>query len=51
MLQDLVPPNDSVAQIASEIWTVTSREALNRNEQVNVKGIDGQKLVVERSLT
>jgi membrane-bound ClpP family serine protease len=51
MLQDLVPPNDSVAQIASEIWTVTSKEALDRNEKVNVKGIDGQKLVVERSPT
>jgi membrane-bound ClpP family serine protease len=49
MLQDLVPPKDSVAQIASEIWTVTSREALDRNERVNVKGIDGQRLVVERS--
>ena len=49
MLQDLVPPRDSVAQIASEIWTVTSKEALDRNEKVNVKGIDGQKLVVERS--
>jgi membrane-bound ClpP family serine protease len=49
MLQDLVPPNDSVAQIASEIWTVTSKEALDRNEKVNVRGIDGQKLVVERS--
>jgi membrane-bound ClpP family serine protease len=48
MLQDLVPPNDSVAQIASEIWTVTSKEALDRNEKVDVKGIDGQKLVVER---
>jgi membrane-bound ClpP family serine protease len=51
MLQDLVPPNDSVAQIASEVWTVTSKEALDRNEKVNVKGIHGQKLVVERSLT
>ncbi len=49
MLQDLVPPKDSVAQIASEIWTVTSKEALDRNDKVNVKGIDGQKLVVERS--
>jgi membrane-bound ClpP family serine protease len=49
MLQDLVPPSDSVAQISSEIWTVTSEEALDRNEKVNVKGIDGQKLVVERS--
>jgi len=49
MLQDLIPPNDSVAQIASEIWTVTSKEALEKNEKVNVKEIDGQKLVVERS--
>jgi len=49
MLRDLMPPNDSVAQIASEIWTVTSKETLGRNEKVNVEGIDGQKLVVERS--
>jgi membrane-bound serine protease (ClpP class) len=48
MESDLIPGGKGVAMVASEEWTVTSTQALQRGDAIRVKGVSGQTLAVER---
>lgn len=49
MTTDLKSGGRGIAQVASERWSVTSSEDLNKGESVRVKGVEGLALIVERS--
>jgi membrane-bound serine protease (ClpP class) len=49
MESDLVPGGKGVAQIESELWSVTSSQELSRGERVRVKAVIGLELTVEKA--
>ncbi len=48
MESDLQPGGKGVAMVASEEWTVTSTQSLERGDPIIVKGVSGQTLAVEK---
>jgi len=49
MQSDLAPGGKGVAQIESELWSVTSAQELSRGDRVRVKAVSGVELVVEKA--
>jgi membrane-bound serine protease (ClpP class) len=49
MESDLVAGGKGVAMVSSEEWTVTSAQALQRGDQIIVKGVIGQTLTVDKA--
>jgi membrane-bound serine protease (ClpP class) len=49
MKSDLTPPGKGVALIGSEEWSVLSSQELRVGDQVKVKGVKGNELVVEKA--
>lgn len=47
MLADMRAHGDGVAQVSSEIWSVTSESAIDKGATVKVVGVARWKLVVE----
>jgi membrane protein implicated in regulation of membrane protease activity len=46
--QEILLNEGGVVQVRSELWSVTSDEAIRRNERVEVVGIEGNVLWVKR---